>query len=137
MEQGTLPSLLKLTRRQPCCRSDAPLWHKGLNLAIIVLLQHVTEDLYGMVIQLGEGNYYNCPPTKLREGDVFSRSCLSVCSQAGFPEKGPGPALAPYRFKIVQFGPQYTAPPPQTCLDLLNLDLTLQLLPRHIQTCSL
>ena len=60
--------------------------------------------------------YWYHPPTKLREGNVFSPVCLchSVCSQDG----GLGPLDI---FKLVQLGPHRThcnsrsAPTPRTC----------------------
>ena len=43
---------------------------------------------------------YYCPPTKIRESNVFSRVCSSVCSQR--------------------------VPPPQIYSNLFNLDLTVK-----------
>ena len=36
--------------------------------------------------------FFYQPPTKLGEGNVFTRICLSVCSHGGFLVQGPGPA---------------------------------------------
>ena len=54
-------------------------------------------------------------PTKLREGDAFSRVCHSVRGWKEVPSLVQDPAAA-----LTQ------PPPPQTCSKLLNLDLTVQ-----------
>ena len=105
------------------------------------------------------------PPTKLREGNVFSRVSLSVCLSTGedvtinhdaldLTVQGPPPPSCTPRHGTsprlpgtsLYWNPPQTRAHPSTCSNSLNLDLTVQgplLLTssgqewRPVQTCSL
>ena len=66
---------------------------------------------------------FYCPPTKLREGNVFSRVCPSFCSHGVLLCRAMAPLLPPPHH--VQLGLS-TQGPPSACSKLINLDLTLQ-----------
>ena len=75
----------------------------------------VSWRVFLWVIIIMKGLDYRSP-IKLREDNVFSRVCQSVCSKRGVP-------CDYYPWCI---GPPYTSTPPQTCSNLFNLDLTVQ-----------
>ena len=105
-------------------------------------LPNVTRDISGTRAQcyipdvehrLGEqyvrvaGKTFYHPPTKLREGNIFSRVCLSFCPQ-GSPHTGPRPwppaITTPYRDFPWPCPPtpvHRDPPPTQTCSKLFTM----------------
>ena len=77
------------------------------------------------------------PPTKLREGNVFSHVCPSFCPQMG----GGARRGVPCDQYSWCFGPHHTGTPqpcPQTCSKLIQLGPHCTgPAPGHVQTCSL
>ena len=72
-------------------------------------------------------NYHR--PVKLRESNVFSSVCLSVCSGDGWSQTGPRLCLPlPHHTRTSPHPPVLA---PALCSNLFNLDVTMQLPTSH------